>query len=145
MARTNVGADPAGSSPGPKPIETGGPSRPSGVAPDPAAPGHATVVNEFERGYQGPLYGYKGAAMFGLVCSMPFVSRVAGASPWESIAPAIPAFAIGSAWMLGVMRLIHWLGTKPSWPPRLKRNLVVAAVLGLPVSAFVVSQIAARI
>ncbi len=105
----------------------------------------ADVISDFELGFRGPLYGYRGAALFGVVCAMPFISGLTKGPPLDSILPGAVAYGMGFVWILGLMRLIHWLGSKPSWSPRLKRNVLVAAFLALPVTGWVLAQIVTRI
>jgi hypothetical protein len=100
----------------------------------------APAVNEFERQFRGPLWGYRGAALFGAVCTLPFMPRLATSTPLTSFVPAVVAYAAGFVWMLGIFALIHWLGMKP-WPHRFKRNVLLAAFLAVPVTGLVILKV----
>jgi hypothetical protein len=98
-------------------------------------------MSDFERQFHGPLWGYKGAALFGAVCMIPFISRPSLATPVASFGPPLVAFAVGFAWLLGIMALIHWLGQKSEWDLQMKRRVLLAAFLAVPVAGLVIARI----
>lgn len=102
------------------------------------------AISDYEMGFRGPLYGYRGAALFGFVCAMPFISGISKGPPLASIAPGVVAYAMGFGWILGIMRLIHWLGSKPEWPVKMKRNILIGAFLALPATGWILAQIVTR-
>lgn len=97
-------------------------------------------LNDFERGFQGPLYGPKGAALFGGVCALPFISKISTTALFATVAPPVVAFIVGSGWLLGIMALIHWLGEKP-WPYRIKRRILIAAFVAGPAAGLIILRI----
>ncbi len=111
---------------------------PVGLAAAVSAP-----ISEFERRFRGPLWGLKGAALFGVVCTLPFFSKPSLATPLASFGPPAAAFVVGTAWLLSIMRLIHWLGLKSEWSLVLKRRVLIAAFLAGPVGGLVVARIVA--
>ena len=113
-------------------------------APTDPANKPAPAISDYELGFRGPLYGYRGAALFGFVCAMPFISGLSKGPPIASIGPGVVAYAVGFGWILGLMRLIHWLGSKPGWSQKLKRNILIAAFLALPATGWILAQIVTR-
>lgn len=102
----------------------------------PAAP-----MGDFERQFHGPLWGYKGAALFGAVCTIPFISKPSLATPLASFGPPLAAFAVGFVWLLAIMALIHWLGLKSEWSLVLKRRVLIVAFLAAPVAGLLIARI----
>jgi hypothetical protein len=98
-------------------------------------------MSDFERRFHGPLWGYKGAALFGAVCMIPFISRPSLATPLASFGPPLVAFAVGFVWLLGIMALIHWLGLKSDWDLQRKRRVLIGAFLAVPVAGLVIARI----
>ncbi len=125
------------------PISIETPAEPEGADQrPPTKPTPARVsFNDFERGFQGPLYGPKGAAFFGAVCALPFISKLSTTDPLATIAPPAIAFLTGFGWMLGVMALIHWLGEQPGLSLRLRRRILLAAFVVPAIAALVVLRI----
>jgi hypothetical protein len=106
-------------------------------------PAPAIPMSDFERRFHGPLWGYKGAALFGLVCTIPFASKPSLATPLASFGPPAAAFAVGFAWLLGMMTLVHRLGLKTEWTLVRKQRVLVAAFLAGPIAGLVIARIAA--
>lgn len=98
-------------------------------------------TNDFERGFQGPLYGPRGAALFGLVCVLPFLSQLSTTAPLATFGPPVAAFLVGFGWMLGIMALIHWLGEQASIPFRRKRRILLAAFVVPPLAVLAITRI----
>ena len=109
-----------------------------GEEPVPAVP-----MSDFERQFHGPLWGYKGAALFGAVCTIPFISKPSLATPLASFGPPLVAFVSGFVWLLGIMALIHWLGQKSEWDLRMKRRVLIGAFMVVPVAGLVIARIVA--
>jgi hypothetical protein len=112
-----------------------------GEAPLPEPP-PAIPMSDFERRFHGPLWGYKGAALFGLVCTIPFVSKPSLATPIASFGPPVAAFVIGFVWLLGIMTLIHRLGLKTEWTLVRKQRVLMAAFLAGPFAGLLIARIA---
>jgi hypothetical protein len=110
-----------------------------GEVPAPVLP----PMSAFERQFHGPLWGYKGAALFGAVCMIPFISRPSLATPLASFGPPLAAFVAGFVWLLGIMALIHWLGQKSEWDLRMKRRVLICAFLAVPVVGLVFARVVA--
>jgi hypothetical protein len=134
-------SDPHDASAPPKSMENRTDLEGAGQGPSSKAAQPRASLNDFERGFQGPLYGPKGAAFFGAVCALPFISKLSGAAPFATLAPPVVAFLIGSGWMLGIMALIHWLGEQPALSLRLKRRILLAAFVVPAVAALVLLRI----
>ena len=117
------------------PRELGPGEEPEQEAPRPAP------MNEFERQFHGPLWGYRGAALFGAVCTIPFISKPNLATPLASFGPPLAAFVVGFIWLLAIMTLIHWLGMQTEWTLVRKRRVLIAAFLAAPVVGLVVARI----
>jgi hypothetical protein len=98
-------------------------------------------MSEFDRRFHGPLWGYKGAALFGVVATIPFTSKPSLATPLESFGPPAAAFVVGFVWVRSIMALIHWIGLKTEWPDVFKRRVLIAAFLAGPVALLVGGRI----
>ncbi len=114
---------------------------PGGGAVRPVGEGPRRVVSDFERGFRGPLWGYRGAALFGGVCALPFISKPSLSAALFGLGPAAAAFVVGFAWLVAMMNVIHWLGAKTTWSLRVKRYVLMAAVLAAPVTGLVILRI----
>jgi hypothetical protein len=106
------------------------------LPPAPPAP-----VSEFERQFRGPLWGSKGAALFGLVATVPFASKPNLSTPLESFGPPAAAFVVGFVWVRSIMALIHWLGLQSEWTQVLKRRVLIAAFVAGPVALLIGGRI----
>ena len=99
------------------------------------------VISDFELRFRGPLWGYKGAALFGLVATIPFASKPSLATPLQSFGPPAVAFAVGFVWVRSIMALIHWLGLQSEWTQVRKRRVLTTAFLAGPIALLVVGRI----
>lgn len=126
---------------------TGADEIPIEIQPHVPGPGElaAPVVpmSDFERQFHGPLWGYRGAGLFGAVCMIPFISRPSLATPLASFGPPLAAFVAGFVWLLAIMALIHWLGQKTEWNLQMKRRILIGAFLAVPVAGLVIARILA--
>ena len=123
-------------------IPMNGRETPAGNGAVPPAGGRSRpAVSDFERTFRGPLWGYRGAALFGGVCALPFISKPSLSAPLFALGPAVVAFVVGFAWLVAMMNLIHWLGTKTAWSLRVKRYVLMVAVLVAPVAGLVILRI----
>ena len=98
------------------------------------------AISDFERRFRGPLWGYKGAALFGLVATIPFVSKPSLATPLASFGFPVVAFVVGFVWVRSIMALIHWIGLQSEWTPVLKRRVLIAAFVAGPIALLVGSR-----
>ena len=98
-------------------------------------------ISDFERRFRGPLWGYKGAALFGLVATIPFTSKPSLATPLQSFGPPAAAFVVGFVWVRSIMAFIHWLGLQTDWTLERKRRVLIAVFLAGPVALLVVGRI----
>ena len=105
--------------------------------PAPASP----EISDFERQIRGPLWGYKGAALLGLVATIPFASKPSLATPLQSFGLPAVAFVVGFVWVRSIMALIHWIGLQSEWTPLLKRRVLIAAFLAGPMALLVGGRI----
>ncbi len=99
------------------------------------------AISDFERQFRGPLWGYKGAALFGLVATIPFASKPSLATPLASFGFPAAAFVVGFVWVRSIMALIHWIGLQSEWTPVLKRRVLIAAFLAGPIALLAGSRI----
>ena len=106
-------------------------------SPVPSSP----AISDFERQFRGPLWGYKGAALFGVVATIPFTSKPNLATPLQSFGPPAVAFVVGFVWVRSIMALIHWIGLRSEWTPLLKRRVLIAAFVAGPVALLVGGRI----
>ena len=104
-------------------------------------PAPPATVSDFERQFRGPLWGSRGAALFGLVATIPFASAPSLATPLQSFGPPMAAFAVGFVWVRSIMALIHWLGQQSEWTHQRKRRVLTASFLAGPVVLVVVGRI----
>jgi hypothetical protein len=127
--------------------ETGVDEIPIEIPPHVRGPGELIVpavpMSDFERQFHGPLWGYKGAALFGAVCMIPFISKPSLATPLASFGPPLAAFVAGFVWLLAIMALIHWLGQKSEWDLQVKRRVLIGAFLAVPVAGLLIARILA--
>ena len=126
-------------------VLTGADQIPIEIPPHEPGPGEQTApavsMSDFERQFHGPLWGYKGAALFGAVCMIPFISKPSLATPLASFGPPLAAFVAGFVWLLAIMALIHWLGQKSEWDLQMKRRVLIGAFLAVPVAGLLITRI----
>lgn len=98
------------------------------------------AMDRFEQGFRGPLWGPTAAIGLGIIFALPFLAQFVKTSNPPSLLGAVAGFMVGTGWLSAVILLVRWLRTKRSWPWRLRRSLVVFALLGVPVLLVLVAQ-----
>ena len=97
-------------------------------------------IDRFEQAFMGPWFGPLGAVVVGAIAALPFLVELTRTSnpswaPW-----AVGGFLLGSGWIAALAKLIHWLAQQEYWPWRLRRLVVVFAVVGLPFALVLLLQ-----